>query len=158
MPWELCILKYEGAPPRFRAHTSESRELPLGSLEEVRQHIDRVFPGTVWEEEPSLIEVMKLTGNKSWEKWDAKMIEASSYPTLKGLYERGDLTFEMFGFEQPEPLSYFFSMYVDPKNLFHCYSHCVNPKGGRPVKWERMANSSIFLVMRDSNGMAGNHS
>ena len=107
MPWELTILKYDGEPPRMRRDAQKERELPLGTLAEVKGHITEVMPGTEWYEEPSLIEIMKMTGSDTWKDWDDEMIAASSEPKIKAHFESGDTSFEMFGFEADGPIRHF---------------------------------------------------
>jgi hypothetical protein len=106
MPWELVVYHYGGPPPRLQKDADKKRQLPLGSLNEVRKHISTVLPGTEWYEDPPLIEMMKAAGNTSWETWDQQMIADASKPKLKSVYRHGNVTFEMFGFEQDGPLCY----------------------------------------------------
>ena len=106
MPWELTLLKYDGVPPRFRRDADAQRELPLGTLHEVRNHISNALPGTAWYEELPLIEMMKANGSESWKTWDKEMIESASMPKLKAVYNAGGVCFEMFGFSQVGPLKH----------------------------------------------------
>jgi hypothetical protein len=106
MPWELTLVNYDGKPPRFRKDADERRELPLGTLEEVRKHISTVLPEIEWSVEPPLIEMMKATGSNLWEDWDEEMKAAASIPKLQAVYYRENLSIEMFGFEQNGPLRF----------------------------------------------------
>jgi hypothetical protein len=107
MPWELCVLDYDGKPPRLYKDSDKSRKRPLGTLDAVRLHISTVFRGTEWFEEPPLIELLKTNGDTSWKSWDPEMIADASKTKLKAVYDHGETTLEMFGFEQVEPLTFF---------------------------------------------------
>jgi hypothetical protein len=107
MPWELCVLDYDGKPPRLYTDSDKSRNRPLGTLDAVRLHISTVFLRTEWFEEPPLIEILKANGDTSWTNWDPQMIAEASKRKLKAVYEHGETTLEMFGFEQVEPLRFF---------------------------------------------------
>jgi hypothetical protein len=85
------MVNYDGKPPRFRKDADERRELPLGTLDEVRNHISTVLPEIKWSVEPPLIEMMKA---------------AASIPKLQAVYYRANLSIEMFGFEQNGPLRF----------------------------------------------------
>jgi hypothetical protein len=102
MPWELTIVNYDGAPPRLYEDRDKSRERPLGTLDEVRQHISDALPGTEWNVEPPLIEAMKATGCDLWKDWDELLIATCSQPTLKAYYQGCGFHFEMYGFGQAD--------------------------------------------------------
>ena len=107
MPWELVVVKYDGKPPRLQRDSDKNRQLPLGTLDEVRDHISSLLPGIEWHVEPSLIEMMKANGSGLWKNWDERMIADASKPKLKATLIRDDMSFEMFGFEQDGPLRFF---------------------------------------------------
>lgn len=107
MPWELTIVNYDGTPPRLFKDADEARELPMGTLDEVRKYISEVLPGTEWHEEPPLLEMMKASGSELWKDWDQQMIAFASMPKWRAIYQDGGLSFDMFGFEHDGPVKHF---------------------------------------------------
>src|SRR5262245_15723082 len=73
MPWQLCILKYDGTVPRFPREMDRTRLVPLGTREEVRQHVEAVFPDAAWSEET-----------------------IASWPKLMARFDMDGLSFEMY--------------------------------------------------------------
>jgi hypothetical protein len=106
MPWELSLINYDGKPPRLRTDEDERRKLPLGTLDEVRDHISSVWPETTWTVEPPLLEMMKASGNDLWKHWSEEMVAYASESKLRGLYQGAGFTVELFGFEQHTPLRF----------------------------------------------------
>jgi hypothetical protein len=147
MPWELVVLNYDGQPPRHYKDSDKNRELPLGTLDEVREHISTVLHGTEWHEEPPLIELMKATGSTSWLTWDPDWIANASKPRLKAIYQEGDLWFEMFGFEQEGPLR---SLLLDVRgnqNPLPLLRRLVEPTGWSIAE---MGKDGEFLDFREA--------
>lgn len=129
MPWELVVVNYEGKPPRLYQDSDKTRQLPLGTLDEVRKHISTVFPGTEWREEPPLIDLMKASGSTSWKSWDKETIAAASKPKLRAVYGHGNLFFEMFGFEQDGPLRFVLLDIRGQENPLPLLRKLCEPKG-----------------------------
>jgi len=142
MPWELAVIKYDGQPPRLQKDASESRKRPLGSLDKVRQHISESLPGVEWHEEPPLIDMMKASGSKLWEDWDAEMIAHASQPTLTAVYRSGGVILEIYGFKENDPVG---SILVDVRgdgNPIPALKAICEPKGWTIVE---MGEDGEFL-------------
>jgi hypothetical protein len=56
--------------------------------------------------EPPLLEIMKASGLTLLEDWDGAMIADASKPKLRAVYQRANLSIEIFGFEQSGPLCF----------------------------------------------------
>jgi hypothetical protein len=129
MPWELVILNYDGNPPRYRTEADKSRELPLGTLDEVREHLSSVLPALEWYEDPPLIEMMKANGSDLWKHWDEAMIAHASLPKLRALFQDGELSLELFGFEQDGPLRFVLLDVRGGKNPMPILRALCEPRG-----------------------------
>jgi hypothetical protein len=172
MPWELTIVNYDGKPPRLYVHADKARQLPLGTLEEVRKHLSAVLPALEWYEDPPLIEMMKAAGSNLWETWDERTIASASRPKLRALYQEDELSLEMFGFEQDAPLHFVLLDVRGRKNPIPILRALCEPKGWSLAEmgkdgefldlsgnadrkwddWQRFLKSAIDQTKQDGEG------
>lgn len=84
MSGDLSILKYTDKVPARINERGAPSPVPLGTLSEIKTKIEEFIPTVEWENEPSLISMMKENGSEQWRGWDSELIEAASRPKLNG--------------------------------------------------------------------------
>lgn len=89
MPWELALVRRDGAP--------------LGPTAAVRKEIDRVWVGVVWGREPSLLEKIKDVPehplHKTVSAWPPELREKAERAKTIAVCEAGGVFIEMYGLE-----------------------------------------------------------
>lgn len=105
--------------------------------------------------EPPLLEIMKASGLTLLEDWDGAMIADASKPKLRAVYQRANLSIEIFGFEQSGPLCFVLLEVRGRDNPLPELRKICQTKTGRLPRCARMVNSWISLSPM-SDGKTGN--
>jgi hypothetical protein len=109
MPWEITLVNYEGNPALSYRAPDRPEPLPLGSKQSVVERISSCVPELEWYEEPPMTEMIQRFPDHPFREllasWPEEMRARASRPKLRAIYDQGDLSMELYGFDE-DPLKF----------------------------------------------------